>query len=537
MVRADDPSLTPYAGLAVSGELARRVRVGRADRRRACGRAARAAGQGSPPRPVGGRAGGRRWRSASWSAGRSSITSRTSAPTAPAPRLRAVACTPSAPAALQNAKRFRRCHVQRVERAMARAGERLDRALGRDPGEPVTIDLDATQVTVYGRCKRGAARSRHGHMSYAPHVAFWAQRGRALTSELVGGNREKLSGAECARIARRAIGLLPAGHGPITVRIDSAYYAVELLERLRAERARFTVSVPRNQAMWKALGQIPEDAWTDALEMPGAQVAETTYTPAGWRHEPLRLIVRRVPFSAQKIADGSLTARRRKTIHPEQLALALDGQVASVFGYSFILTDLPADSATRLGRALPPPPRPDRRTPQGNQARPGAAPPALRRRARQPRLADGRAAGAQPHRPSAASCAPPPAPPARPPTTRRCGAPPTRCAGSSSTSPPASSAPPGARSCACPKASATPTSSRPPWTPSTRCRHPDPGPRPPTSTPQDRPARRPREPARSTTNHDRSPRCALDTPPPRAHVAADTQIGAPSTTTRAYSLK
>jgi Transposase DDE domain group 1 len=99
--------------------------------------------------------------------------------------------------------------------------------------------------------------------------------------------------------------------------------------------------VPRNQAMWKALVQIPESAWSDALEMPGAQVAETTYTPAGWRHEPLRLIVRRVPFSAQKIADGSLTARRRKTIHPEQLALALDGQIASVFGYSFILTDIP----------------------------------------------------------------------------------------------------------------------------------------------------------------------------------------------------
>jgi hypothetical protein len=178
-------------------------------------------------------------------------------------------------------------------------------------------------------------------MSYAPHVATWAQRGRALTSELVGGNREKLSGGECARIARRAIALLPGGRGPVTMRIDSAYYAAALLEALRTERARFTVSVPRNRAMWKALAQIPESAWTDALQMPGAQVAETTYRPEGWRHEPLRLIVRRVPFSAAKIANGSLTARRRKTIHPEQLALALDGQVASVFGYSFILTDIP----------------------------------------------------------------------------------------------------------------------------------------------------------------------------------------------------
>jgi hypothetical protein len=340
LVRADDPSLTAYAGLAVSGELARRVGLAELiDAELAVERRAR---------PV-------KLRRRGLSPGELVVSlaecqlvggsffdhvEDVRADRAGA-GLRAVAATPSASAALQNAKSFRRCHVQRVERATARAGERLDRALGRDPGEPVTVDLDATQVTVYGRDKQGAGRSRHGCMSYAPHVAFWAQRGRALTSELVGGNREKLSGAECATIATRAIGRLPAAHGPVTMRIDSAYYAVELLERLRRERARFTVSVPRNQAMWKALGQIPEDAWVDALDMPGAQVAETTYTPAGWRHEPLRLIVRRVPFSAAKIADGSLTARRRKTIHPEQLAIALEGQVASVFGHSFILTDIP----------------------------------------------------------------------------------------------------------------------------------------------------------------------------------------------------
>jgi hypothetical protein len=339
-VRADERSLTPYAGLAVSGELARRVGLAElidgelAVERRARPVKLRRRGL-SPGELVVSLAECQLVGGSFFDHVEDVRADRAGA------GLRAVAEMPSAPAALQNAKRFRRCHVQRIERAIARAGQRLDRALGRDPGEPVTIDLDATQVTVYGQRKQGAARSRHGHMSYAPHVAFWAQRGRALTSELVGGNRERLSGGECATIATRAIGLLPDGHGAVTMRIDSAYYAVELLQRLRREQARFTVSVPRNQAMWKSLGQIPESAWADALDMPGAQVAETTYSPTGWRHEPLRLIVRRVPFSAQKIADGSLTARRRKTIHPDQLALALDGQVASVFGYSFILTDIP----------------------------------------------------------------------------------------------------------------------------------------------------------------------------------------------------
>jgi Transposase DDE domain group 1 len=338
VVRADDPSLTPYAGLVVSGELARRLRLAELiDAELGVERRAR---------PV-------KVRRRGLSAGELVVSLAESQLVGgeffsdvedvradrAAAGLRAVADTPSAPTALQNAKQFRRVHVQRIERAAARVGEHVDRALGRDLGEPPTIDLDATQVEVFGARKQGAARSRQGQMSYAPHVAFWAQRGRALTSELVGGNREKLTGRECVQIARRALRLLPAGHAPAIFRIDSAYYQVELLRRLRQERSRFTVSVPRNQAMWKALAEIPENAWVDALQMPGAQVAETTYRPEGWKHEPLRLIVRRVPFTASEIAKRR-GSRRLKTIHPEQLQLALDGKVASVYGYSFILTDI-----------------------------------------------------------------------------------------------------------------------------------------------------------------------------------------------------
>ena len=134
--------------------------------------------------------------------------------------------------------------------------------------------------------------------------------------------------------------MLRAGHGPVSFRIDSAYYAIDLLDRLRKHKARFTVSVARNSAMWAALEQIPEDAWTDALDMPSAQVAETTYTPGGWPHEPLRLIVRRVSFRAEQIA-ALRGSRRLKTIHPDQLQMALDGEIDSVYGYSFILTDHP----------------------------------------------------------------------------------------------------------------------------------------------------------------------------------------------------
>ena len=336
-VVADDTGLTPHAGLAVVGDLARHLGlVGLIDGELALERRARPV----KTRRRGVSAGGLLVSLAECQLVGGAFFDHLEdlrADSAGAP-LRAVPDVPSAPAALQVSKRFRRVHCQRAERAMSRAGQRLDRALGRDPGEPVTIDLDATQITVYGRCKDGAARCRTGQLSYAPHIAFWAQRGRALTAELVGGNQERLSGRECATIATRAIGMLPHGHGPVDMRIDSAYYAVGLLHRLRKEKARFTVSVPRSKAMWKALGQIPEQAWTDALDMAGAQVAETTYRPGGWQHEPLRLIVRRVPFAAEQITRlrGS---RRLATIHPDQLQMALDGQIDSVYGYSFILTD------------------------------------------------------------------------------------------------------------------------------------------------------------------------------------------------------
>ena len=132
-----------------------------------------------------------------------------------------------------------------------------------------------------------------------------------------------------------------AEHGPL--------YAIELLTALRKAAARFTVSVPRTTAMWKALERIADDAWRPATGMDGAEVAETTYTPQGWKHEPLRLVVRRRCFSARELSR-SPRARRLKTIHPEQLQLVLTGRLASVYGYSFILTDIAEQPAAAVER-------------------------------------------------------------------------------------------------------------------------------------------------------------------------------------------
>ena len=345
--RADDPSLTRYAGLAVSGELCRSLRLVELIDAELC-----AVDRVAPVKE----------RRRGLSAGGVTVaiseaqlvgaecfddlkdvrSDRAGA------SLRAVAETPSPSTARQLAYRFKPSHIRAIERGAARCGNELDRRLGRDPGEDVTFDLDATETVVYGRRKRGTGRSRNGHLAYNSYVVRWAQRGRALTSELKGGNQARIKAPESDRMIGRAERLLPDGHGQVTVRGDSGFYAVELMMDLRKRNMRFTFSATRTSLMWSKLTEIAENAWEDAIEMHGAQVAELPFTPEGWKHEPLRLIVRRVPVTAAELLAGSPKARRRKTIPPGQLQMVLDGQLDSTFAYSFIVTDIPASEKTAV---------------------------------------------------------------------------------------------------------------------------------------------------------------------------------------------
>ena len=338
--RADDPSLTRYAGLAVSGELCRSLRLVElidaelcaVDRVASVKQRRRGLSAGgvtvaiSEAQLVGAECFDDLQDVRSDRAGAS---------------LRAVAETPSPSTARQLAYRFKPSHIRAIERGAARCGNELDRRLGRDPGEDVTFDLDATETVVYGWRKRGTGRSRNGHLAYNSYVVTWAQRGRPLTSELKGGNQARIKASESLTMIGRAERLLPDGHGEVTVRGDSGFYAVEVMMGCRKRKMRFTLSATRTSLMWAKLSEIPEDAWEDAIGMRGAQVAELPFTPEGWKHEPLRLIVRRVPVTAQELQASSPKARRRATIPPEQLQMVLDGQLDSTFAYSFIVTDIP----------------------------------------------------------------------------------------------------------------------------------------------------------------------------------------------------
>jgi len=255
--------------------------------------------------------------------------------------LRAVAETPAPTTAGQLLRRLTVAQLRAVLTATAEAGNVLDAELGLAAAAPVTLDIDATTTEVYGRQKQGAAFNYEGRFSCRSQLVTWAERHRVLAAELNSGNTAAKPSAP--RLLDAALGRLPQGHGEVSVRGDSDYFCDELMQRCRRRRARFAVSVPRNRAMWRASYAIPESGWRPAREMPGAEIAETTYRPSGWTHQPLRLLIRRRLLEVAEL--GGRRARRRRTVPRLQLQLALNGAVSQVYGYSFILTDLAGDAA------------------------------------------------------------------------------------------------------------------------------------------------------------------------------------------------
>ena len=97
--------------------------------------------------------------------------------------------------------------------------------------ESVTIDLDTTDVEVYGRHKRGVAFNHQGQRVGRPHVATWADTATVLAADLLAGNEDPRRDA--AGLLRRALAALP-GRG--AGRADPAARRRRLLRRAAGPR-------------------------------------------------------------------------------------------------------------------------------------------------------------------------------------------------------------------------------------------------------------------------------------------------------------
>lgn len=205
--------------------------------------------------------------------------------------------------------------------------------------ESPTLDLDATEVEVYGARKQGVAYNYKGQRAGRPHLATWAEAGIVLAADLLAGDVDPRADV-VALFARALAGLDAAapGHGRVRVRGDIGYFTKDLAVAVVAAGGDFAIGATRNPATWRAAAGVPKDAWADAEGMAGAQVAVADYAPGGWP-AGTRCLIRRVRHDAGAISADP-RARRRKTIPAEQLALALDGDIEQVWAYSFVVTNL-----------------------------------------------------------------------------------------------------------------------------------------------------------------------------------------------------
>ena len=191
------------------------------------------------------------------------------------------------------------------------------------------IDIDSMQKRVYGHKKQGA---KFGHTKIQGKSllvrglnALAAVVSTPLSAPVIAATRLRGGSAASARgaasLAARAIGTARdcGCTGTIVVRMDSAYNNAAVIGAVRAQRARFSVTVPMNTSIRAAIAAIPGDAWT-AIKYPravwddqldawisDAEVAEVPYTAfASKKGQAVtaRLVVRRVRDLNKKAAAG-----------------------------------------------------------------------------------------------------------------------------------------------------------------------------------------------------------------------------------------
>ena len=212
-------------------------------------------------------------------------------------------------------------------------------------GGPVTIDLDTTDVEVYGRKKRGVAYNHQGQRAGRPHVAAWAETEIVLAADLGDGTDDPR--ATAPDLLRRALGCLPAAaraSGRVATRADAGYFAGQLARAAHDARIAFAIGAKRIAPLWRLLAGIAEDDWHNAIDMDGAQVAVAQYCPDWWPADT-RLLIRRVPLDPAQVSADPRSCRRR-TLHPDQRALPLPelAGAGAIYAYSFILTNLDVSS-------------------------------------------------------------------------------------------------------------------------------------------------------------------------------------------------
>src|SRR2546430_5546204 len=170
--------------------------------------------------------------------------------------------TPASTTAVELAQRFGPAQLAGIEEGI---GELACRVVGLLPARRravlraggATIDLDGTDVEVYGAAKEGIAYSYKGARTGRPHVAAWAEAGVVTAADLLAGDEDPRPGAG-ALIARSVGTLRAAGvSARPKVRGDVGYFAKDIARAAVDNDCDFCLGVTRNPAAWRAAAALP----------------------------------------------------------------------------------------------------------------------------------------------------------------------------------------------------------------------------------------------------------------------------------------
>jgi hypothetical protein len=258
--------------------------------------------------------------------------------------------TPASTTTAQLAKRFTATHLAGIEDGIGVLNARVLRLLPARRRSQLlasaTIDGDTTDVEVYGTKKQDAVYNYQGQRAYRPHIAFWADGGVTLAADLMKADEDPRPVA--GQLLDRAIDQLPPGVERIRCRWDAGYFAADLAKHCISRGVEFAIGVKRNTAVVRAGRVPPTGGWHSAKDMAHTEVAVIEYLPGSWPADAgVVCIARRTRIPVELIPTDP-RARKLRTIDKDQLALALEGKLNHVYGYSFILTNLDVGTPSKL---------------------------------------------------------------------------------------------------------------------------------------------------------------------------------------------
>ncbi len=235
-------------------------------------------------------------------------------------------------------------HVRQLDAVAARF---LTRLAGHTPllpgaGQVCFVDVDDTIRETHGYAKQGAG---YGYSGVKGLNVLLGVVSTPLAAPVIAATRLRRGPTNSARGAGRLIGdtlrtaAACGASGLVILRADSAYYGHDVIAAAIRGGARFSVTVRTNPAVTRAIGSIPDDAWTPIH-----------YPNAVWEEDERRWVsdaevaeVGFTAFTSHPKADqvtARLIVRRVKRLNPATVSPG-QGELFTGYRHHPVFTDSP----------------------------------------------------------------------------------------------------------------------------------------------------------------------------------------------------